>query len=280
MSKAGAHHSNHISPQQPTSTRNVHLHCFAWLQVVTVDVEVGDYKSLKVGSGKRTALKMAWYPGNLVCLPRLSENLIFVGGCRMRDALIFMHNKKLAHMDVKPANILFDWDGKWLLCDFGSSTPFGEAPTSFTPVRFEVHCLTHRCCYGLSHHGSATRLRGWSHMPPACVCTCVWCTLQGMYPGPITTATAEVDWGLLLVTLMVLLCKDNYEQLKISDNRFSKSLVRRSQSLETCFGSLGRCMHNGLCFIYGLSLEFSCVMTASSLVLPPTGAATHAGCGA
>jgi hypothetical protein len=42
------------------------------------------------------------------------------------------------------------------------------------------------------------------------------CIVQGFYPGDLARqlAAPEMDWGLLLVTLAVLLNKDNLSQLQ------------------------------------------------------------------
>ena len=38
------------------------------------------------------------------------------------NGLKFLHSKKIAHSDIKIENILKGNDGKWKICDFGSST--------------------------------------------------------------------------------------------------------------------------------------------------------------
>ena len=38
------------------------------------------------------------------------------------NGLKFLHSKKIAHRDIKIENILKGNDGKWKICDFGSST--------------------------------------------------------------------------------------------------------------------------------------------------------------
>ena len=72
-----------------------------------------DQKVMGAGQGRRRALKMPWYVGSLINLPQLNEELIYKGGVRIKEALLFMHSKHLIHMDVKPANVLVDTNGLW-----------------------------------------------------------------------------------------------------------------------------------------------------------------------
>ena len=51
----------------------------------------------------------------------------------LRGALDFLHTHGFAHMDVKPANICLDWEGRFVLVDLGSLARFGES-TSTTPA--------------------------------------------------------------------------------------------------------------------------------------------------
>jgi hypothetical protein len=52
----------------------------------------------------------------------------------MFSALDFLHQRGLAHMDVKPANILVDHLGKYFLADFGSVKDFGTQTMNTTPA--------------------------------------------------------------------------------------------------------------------------------------------------
>ena len=54
-------------------------------QVVTVTVHANDQKVLGIGAGERKGLKMKWYAGSLVSLPKLTEGLIAIGGKRIRS---------------------------------------------------------------------------------------------------------------------------------------------------------------------------------------------------
>ena len=55
---------------------------------------------------------------------------------QVADALKYVHGRNTLHLDVKPANILLDEDGKAVLVDFGVSKHYDEAgeQTSSTPV--------------------------------------------------------------------------------------------------------------------------------------------------
>lgn len=45
------------------------------------------------------------------------------------EALAYLHERKLVHNDIKPANILYSPDRGGVLCDFGLSTPASKAPS-------------------------------------------------------------------------------------------------------------------------------------------------------
>lgn len=44
---------------------------------------------------------MPWFAGSLASLPQLSTSLIAQGVQRMEEALVYMHDRGLVHMDVK-----------------------------------------------------------------------------------------------------------------------------------------------------------------------------------
>ena len=67
---------------------------------------------------------------------RLQENVALRYTRNVAQALKYMHEKRLCHFDVKPANIVIDTDGNAVLIDFGISKHYDEngEETSSTPV--------------------------------------------------------------------------------------------------------------------------------------------------
>jgi hypothetical protein len=61
---------------------------------------------------------------------------------RMLKALNFLHDKNLAHMDIKPSNIMIDMAGLYWLADFGSvrpiNTPTSSLTLAFVPTDFRT----------------------------------------------------------------------------------------------------------------------------------------------
>ena len=102
-------------------------------------VEVADPENnpeqLGEGAGSTTiALKMPYFACNLADTPQLSLELLLRGGRRMLKALQHFHDRKLAHMDVKPSNVMLTVSGEWFLGDFGSVTRIGQPVWSYTEV--------------------------------------------------------------------------------------------------------------------------------------------------
>ena len=42
------------------------------------------------------------------------------------EAMNYLHGMKMAHLDIKPENILLDYDGHIRLCDFGFAVPVNK----------------------------------------------------------------------------------------------------------------------------------------------------------
>ncbi|KAL9645491.1 hypothetical protein ABK040_000557 [Willaertia magna] len=95
---------------------------------VTVEGEHVDHKMV---SGKYTLLVMPRFTTCLAAMQYLlHDNVIFNGGQRIRQALKYIHDHNMVHMDVKPSNIFVNENGEWSLGDFGSCVPIGSMVTS------------------------------------------------------------------------------------------------------------------------------------------------------
>lgn len=57
----------------------------------------------------------------------MSENIAIFIINPILDALEYIHNKGLLHLDIKPSNIMIDKHGKVILIDFGTSKMYGDA---------------------------------------------------------------------------------------------------------------------------------------------------------
>ncbi len=57
----------------------------------------------------------------------MSENIAIFIINPILDALEYIHNKGLLHLDIKPSNIMIDKHGKVILIDFGTSKVYGDA---------------------------------------------------------------------------------------------------------------------------------------------------------
>lgn len=66
----------------------------------------------------------------------LSEGEALHGIEQIANALLFMHNNKMLHLDIKPLNIMRRSDGDWVLIDFGLSKQFNSdgEPESSTRI--------------------------------------------------------------------------------------------------------------------------------------------------
>ena len=106
------------------------------LQEVNIDQEMALKANCRVGTVR--VLVMPWYNSTLNKHP--SHRLEWLGreGCRLPEALQFMHIEGFVHMDVKAMNFLVDSEAHWFLGDFGSCKPVGEPVTSCS-VQFCFH---------------------------------------------------------------------------------------------------------------------------------------------
>ena len=86
-------------------------------------------------SVSRDWVSMPHYPTTLDGFARpLSADAASTLLSLMMDALSFLHQHHLAHMDVKPSNLFVDADGHFWLADFGSVRNIGTSTTSTTPT--------------------------------------------------------------------------------------------------------------------------------------------------
>jgi serine/threonine protein kinase len=76
---------------------------------------------------------MPLHPTTLEHLARLLPGCELTLWQSIEPALTFLHNHSLAHMDVKPSNILITCDGFFILGDLGSIAKFGQRTVSTEP---------------------------------------------------------------------------------------------------------------------------------------------------
>jgi len=75
---------------------------------------------------------MPMYCGDVTKIPSSDLGYICRQGCRIFEAIEFIHSKGYIHMDIKAQNIFVDTDGKWYLGDFGSMILANKVITSST----------------------------------------------------------------------------------------------------------------------------------------------------
>lgn len=95
------------------------------------------WQNESTGKGRK-ALQMPIYPATLQHVPRLTPCAALKIGSDIRTGLQHMHSHKLAHCDVKAANIFIDDSGNAFLGDYGAVRSFGqdadEKTVSHVPV--------------------------------------------------------------------------------------------------------------------------------------------------
>lgn len=72
------------------------------------------------------ALKMPRYITTLQDVLKFFEKTIDVRGRQLMQAVLYMYDHRIVHMDIKASNIFISHDKSWLLGDFGSSKNIGE----------------------------------------------------------------------------------------------------------------------------------------------------------
>lgn len=106
-----------------------------------------------------------------------SEALSYIR--QIGDALMYIHNKNILHLDIKPSNILFRSNGDSVLVDFGISKHYDEASgdqTTSTPLGVsEGYAPTEQYeCGGLSSFSVTTDVYSLG--------ATFYCLLQGSHP--------------------------------------------------------------------------------------------------
>jgi len=62
----------------------------------------------------------------------LPQHVVLSRARGLVGAVNYLHSRGYVHMDIKEANIFVDFNGKWILGDFGSAVKYGEKITSTT----------------------------------------------------------------------------------------------------------------------------------------------------
>lgn len=103
-------------------------------EVITVDVPSRHASEVGVAAGIIRAIVMPKYCGTVASSARLFLPVLTRQGRIMLAALRQIHASGFVHMDIKGDNIFIDWDGNWVIADFGSCKLRGEPVTSTTKI--------------------------------------------------------------------------------------------------------------------------------------------------
>ena len=104
--------------------------------------------------------------------PRCWPRELLEEGIRMREAVQFMHQRGVVHMNIKASNIFISAaDGQWYLGDFGSSKRMEEVtprptctPTWMSSLSARRHIrntIGSCCCLSCWENHSLEKCRGW-----------------------------------------------------------------------------------------------------------------------
>ena len=94
-------------------------------------------------ANRKVFMLMPLFPTTLEHLSQLDEAGTVKLWQQISVALDTLHNKQMAHMDVKPANICITSRGDFVLTDLGSVAKFGEHTDStrvYLPSDISTHC--------------------------------------------------------------------------------------------------------------------------------------------
>lgn len=88
------------------------------------------------------ALQMPRFVTTLQDLPRAFHKSLVLHGRSLVNAVQYMHDKGVVHMDIKADNIFIGSDKTWVLGDFGSSKSIGAKITTSNLVHYVRYPLT------------------------------------------------------------------------------------------------------------------------------------------
>ena len=186
------------------------------------------------------------------------------------DALSYIHDKGIAHLDVKPANIMFRDDKDIVLIDFGiskhydesggqtSSTPVGVSE-GYTPVEqyrqggvsrfsastdiYSLGATLYKLLSGVTPLGATTRASGESLEPlPSCISPAVCHAISMAMEIDKAMRPQSVEAFLDLLDTPVVTVSD--EETKTVDSSSEKSDSSSSGNSETSGSSSGSYDHN------------------------------------
>ena len=186
------------------------------------------------------------------------------------DALSYIHDKGIAHLDVKPANIMFRDDKDIVLIDFGiskhydesggqtSSTPVGVSE-GYTPVEqyrqggvsrfsastdiYSLGATLYKLLSGVTPLGATTRASGESlERLPSCISPAVCHAISMAMEIDKAMRPQSVDAFLDLLDTPVVTVSD--EETKTVDSSSEKSDSSSSGNSETSGSSSGSYDHN------------------------------------